>query len=250
MRTLQILMPLAGLGQRFQDAGYATPKPLIPVDRLPMFQKALKSFVNDKTGRECEIADIFSVIRQEHQDHFGLADLLRSADKRMSVIIIPDKTRGAAETCMFARDQVDSEGGLVILDCDLWFQSNDYVDFIAANLIQENPEYSGALAYFTANTPRYSFIKTVGDRVDEIAEKKMISDKAVIGAYFFSKAREFFDEAGLSLQGGLVDTNEYYISLVIARLLRKGRLFKCFKATGYHSFGTPEELNTYLGRKS
>ena len=43
MTTLQVLMPMGGLGQRFRDVGVFTPKPLIEVGGIPMFKRALRS---------------------------------------------------------------------------------------------------------------------------------------------------------------------------------------------------------------
>ena len=40
---MNVLIPMAGAGKRFFDAGYVFPKPLIEVDNKPMIQWVIES---------------------------------------------------------------------------------------------------------------------------------------------------------------------------------------------------------------
>src|SRR5258708_5956131 len=119
--VLQVLMPLSGLGSRFAKAGFELPKPLIPVDGKPMFLKALESIDDIDADKS-----VFFVIRQEHVDTQSLDSLIKQALPEANLIVIPQMTRGAAETALAAKDRLSPSEGLIVMDCDLWFKSKSY----------------------------------------------------------------------------------------------------------------------------
>ena len=43
MRPLHIIMPMAGEGSRFRKEGWTTPKPLIELNEMPLFVRAIQS---------------------------------------------------------------------------------------------------------------------------------------------------------------------------------------------------------------
>ena len=67
MRTLHIIMPMAGEGSRFLKEGWTVPKPLIQLHGIPLFKRAIGSL---------EVEDIemkYSfIVRQEHIDKYAI----------------------------------------------------------------------------------------------------------------------------------------------------------------------------------
>lgn len=237
MRKLQLLLPMGGLGKRFSDAGFSLPKPLIPVDGQPMFTKAASSFKDIPHS-------VTVVLRKEHEEQFGLATKVKAALPGVTVVIIEQLTRGAVETCIAAEKALSMTDGLVVLDCDLYFSSPQYIEAIKG-ILSGKLNYSGALTYHKNNKPHFSFLKLSGDEVTEIAEKRPISDNAIIGGYFFSKAADFFRVGKEMLKAPPNGAAEYYVSLVYAQLLKDGHKFTAKEAAVYNSFGTPDELRAY-----
>ena len=45
---MKIIIPMTGIGKRFIDAGYTTPKPLIEVDGKPIIEHVVSLFPNEK----------------------------------------------------------------------------------------------------------------------------------------------------------------------------------------------------------
>lgn len=88
-------MPMGGLGSRFATAGYTTPKPLIEVDGMPMFMRALQSF----QGFTGDISYIF-VIRKEHDQAYKLADSIRRELPEAKIAILDHDTDGAVESSL------------------------------------------------------------------------------------------------------------------------------------------------------
>jgi NDP-sugar pyrophosphorylase family protein len=238
---MQVVLPMAGRGERFRQAGVSVPKPLISIDGGPMFLRALESLshlleeFHDSIGvtlvvsREDRIREIFDTNFTPPQIECSLAWLE-----------IDGRTSGPAETLYRAAATFDPECALVSLDCDLYFQCPNLLRALSGWL-GANPEFScvdGFLGTFESNLSRYSYVQIKEDIVTEIAEKRVISNRAVFGCYAFQRCGDFVSsfENVRAIPG-----REYFVSHVIADLVKRGRRFQTFPAIRYRSFGTPEE---------
>ncbi len=249
MNRLQIVLPMAGLGLRFSKEGYSLPKPLIPVDGVPMFQQAINSFKLILEKNPDYIGKKIAIIRRQHQSEYQLETLLKNSDQSLVVKILPELTRGAAETSFLVKDLVSMDSPIIFIDCDLWFESENFFKFIISCIEGQETHIAGAVCTFTSDSVKYSYVSTDSNSfITDIAEKKPISRSAVIGAYFFRKASYFFDEAEEVLKNPLANPGEYYTSIIIKNLIAKNFKFKAFKNDSYFSFGTPEELALYQQR--
>lgn len=241
MKPLQILIPMGGLGQRFRDAGYTTPKPLIPVEGKPMFLHALDSFDVYEGPKEYAF-----VVRQDAEDEYGLAASIKELLPSANIAILDKNTRGAAETCLIARDYIDNDKPLVVMDCDFSFTSSDY--FRKVQEMSQAEMYDGVLLSFESDNDRYSYARVDEEGVViETAEKKVISNHALAGAYCFARGKLFVDAADNLLKQPLgPDMKEYYISYVYGQLLKEGKQITLAHIDRFNSFGTPAELEQYL----
>ncbi len=240
MKPLQILMPMGGLGQRFRDAGIDTPKPLIPVLGTPMFMRALSSF--DKY--EGDKHHIF-VVRKDTDEEYALSQQIKQILPDAKIKVIDYNTQGAVETCLAAEEYIDPDSPLVIMDCDIAFDSEEY--FAKIKKAVEHSDFDGLLLSFDSNDPRYSFAEmNASGFVLRTAEKIAISNNALMGAYFFTKA-ELFISAAHELMKRQIDESlkEYYVSLIYNILLDGGKRIGLSKGI-FYCFGTPEELDSFL----
>ncbi|MDD4351704.1 MAG: glycosyltransferase family 2 protein [Candidatus Gracilibacteria bacterium] len=241
MTTLQILMPMGGLGTRFQEAGFDTPKPLIKVDGKAMVLKALESFAN----LDCQKKFIF-VIRREHVEKYQLDQKLLEQVPSAEIVILTSDTQGAVETCLAAKDRIGKENPLVVMDCDLYFESKEYLALLQQTLKNQDPKLGGGLLYFDSDLPRYSYAEIRNGLVTRTAEKVVISNNALAGAYFFASGKIFLDAAETLMKHQISTTmKEYYLSLLYNIILEKGYSVKAAQIDSYYSFGTPEELKNY-----
>jgi capsule biosynthesis phosphatase len=69
LNKINIVIPMAGRGQRFVDAGYKEPKPLIKINGKYMFELAVESFNTLLNKKEVQL--IF-IILKEHSESFDL----------------------------------------------------------------------------------------------------------------------------------------------------------------------------------
>ena len=240
MATLQVLMPMGGLGTRFRAVGETTPKPLIEVDGVPMFQRALGSLAPWPGDRSLTV-----VVRADDDAAHGLARRVLAAERSATIVLLEQNTRGAVETCLQARDHLDPDQPLVIMDCDIAFRSPDW--FGALERATVEGDVDALLLSFRSTQPRYSFAEVGEDGlVRRTAEKRAISSDALMGVYAFTAARTFLDAAD-RLMTRQVDAAmpEYYVSLVFNELISSGRRVGLVRGD-FFSFGTPEELAAYL----
>lgn len=241
MRNLHIVMPMGGLGSRFTEAGFDTPKPLIPVDGMPMFLKSYTSLGDTSPQRSLTV-----IIRREHQTRFDLAKKISTYLPECHVVIIDTLTRGALETSLCAQDFMKDDEGILLLDCDLYFKSSAYNTLIDDCLSGTRGHCDGALVFFESQDSRYSYVETNNQDVIRTAEKQVISNHALIGSYFFGNKSLFLTAANATLQTKLTEQMaEFYTAPSFNYLIKMGLSIKAVACDEYHSFGTPEELERY-----
>lgn len=238
MASLQVLMPMGGLGSRFAKEGYTTPKPLIEVDGKPMFMRALDSFAGIHA-----VQHIF-VIRQEHDQAYDLKNKILEQLPDAKIALLDHDTGGAVETCLIAKDLIDPTLPITIADCDIYFESKTYFDKIAAG------QADAMLLTFPSDDPRYSYVElNAAGQAVRTAEKVVISNHAILGGYYFKSGELFVSLAEQFMSGGLPDgLKEYFMSHLFNLLLARQGIIEIADIDVMHIFGTPEELNAYLQR--
>lgn len=243
MRTLHIIMPMAGEGSRFARAGWTTPKPLIQLHGVPLFQRAIGSVSIEGVDMKYSL-----IVRQEHIDNQHIDELIKGFLPEARIFSVLKTTRGAVETCLVAEEAIDDEDAVVVMDCDLEFRSKRYNELVAEALSLSIDECDGgALVSFESDNPRYSYAEVDNDgRVVRTAEKDPISSHALCGAYFFGSGKDFKRIAHQLLVDGTHGKAEFYVSLLYNYLLAEGKTVRLATMEEYHSYGTPEELSAYV----
>ena len=242
MRSLHIIMPMAGEGTRFSKAGWTTPKPLIELRGVPLFRRAIDSVAIE--GVEMKYSFI---VRQEHIDKQHIDELIKEIQPDANVFSVLKTTRGAVETCLVAESAIDDEDAVVVMDCDLEFRSKRYNELVSNALsVSADEADGGALVSFESNNPRYSYALVDDEgRVLRTAEKDPISTHALCGAYFFGSGKDFKRIAHQLLEDGTHGKAEFYVSLLYNYLLDEGKVIRLATMEEYYSYGTPEELLFY-----
>lgn len=243
MRPLHIIMPMAGEGSRFLQEGWTTPKPLIQLKGKCLFERAVGSVADVNAPMKYSF-----IVRQEHIDHQSIDKLLKEVCPAVRIFSVLQTTRGAVETCLKAENSIAEEDAILIMDCDLEFRSNGLTQYILDTLLKKVDQVNGgALVSFDSQDPRYSYAQVDSEnRVLRTAEKEVISNHALCGAYFFSTARDFLYAAHQLLNEPVFTKPELYVSLLYNYLLKDHQDVRLFPMEEYYSYGTPEELKHYL----
>lgn len=223
---MKIILPMAGNGQRFIDAGYSNPKPLIDIDGKPMFVRVLE---NIKYG-----TDVHVIVRRDHVEENNIDTHIKEACPDATVHVLHEPTEGAACTVLEAINPYSNDGFLVA-NCDqlmVWNKS----DFFEA----DNTE--GTIFTFIPDhdKPIHSYVKVDNSGyITELAEKKMISNIATVGVYHFASEKRFFKAAHKMMDANDRTNGEFYLAPVYNYLDEKVKEYRVDKFLG---MGTPEEL--------
>tara|TARA_A100001035_G_scaffold280327_1_gene285540 strand:+ start:318 stop:1694 length:1377 start_codon:yes stop_codon:yes gene_type:complete len=234
-KNLNILIPMAGRGSRFADAGYTFPKPLIEVHGKPMIQVVVENLNID--------ANYIYLVLEEHYEKYNLKTLLNLITPNCKIVIVDKVTEGAASTTLLAKDAINNENPLIISNSDQfidWDTNETLYNFIGE-------ETDGGIVTFESTHPKWSYAK-VGDDgyVNEVAEKNPISDNATVGIYYWKKGSDYVKYAEEMIQKDIRVNNEFYVCPVYNQAIEDNKKIKIHKIDKMWGLGTPEDLNTYL----
>ena len=110
MKNINILIPMAGDGKRFLDAGYDIPKFLIDIFEKPMIENVVKSL---------NIAgNYIYIVQKKHYDLYDLETILNKITPGCTIIQVVEKTDGAARTTLFAEKLINNDNPLIIFNSD------------------------------------------------------------------------------------------------------------------------------------
>ena len=237
---INIVIPMAGAGSRFSQAGYQKPKPFIDVNGKPMIVRVLENLAFPQ-------ARYILVARKEHLD--ADVSLVKYIENNFNAVFIPiDKlTEGTACTILYAHKYINNEQPLLIANSD------QIVDMSIADFITDcqKRELDGSILTFidTQRDPKWSFVKLNSHQlVTQVQEKKAISDVASVGIYLYRYGHDFVNAAIEMLIERDRVNNEYYTCPTYNYAIKAGKKIGIFNIAfeRMHGIGTPEDLNSYL----
>lgn len=236
---MNIVMPMAGRGSRFADAGYTLPKPLIDVRGKPMYAWATDSLPLDLAHRL-----IFICLREHLIDLKLQQDILERYERYQPIIITLDEvTQGQACTVLKAREWINNKQPLLIFNADTYSPTT-----LANSLAKWGPGVAGALDVFEAAGDKWSFARWENDhRVVETAEKQRISPWASTGLYYFSRGTDFVKHADAMIAQNDRTSREFYIAPLYNRMIAEGADIRANIVSEVWVLGTPEDLQYFEG---
>jgi HAD superfamily hydrolase (TIGR01509 family) len=232
---MNVLIPMAGAGSRFQQAGYTFPKPLIDVEGKPMIQVVVDNLNIDAT--------YIYVVQKEHREKYNLDTLLNLITPNCKIVEVDGLTEGAACTTLLAKEFIDNDSPLVMANSDQFVEwdSNEFM----YKMIEQKVD--GGILTFKATHPKWSFAK-----VDEygyvtgVAEKNPISDIATVGVYYWAKGSDYVKYAEQMINKNIRTNNEFYTCPTFNEAIGDGKKIKTFNIDKMWGLGTPEDLKYYL----
>jgi capsule biosynthesis phosphatase len=239
MSKINLMIPMNGLGNRFRDEGYFSPKPLINILGKPMIFWLLD---NLNLSQVNQVIIPYTTIL----DSFDLQTQLRERYKNVNFKFHPlnYSTRGAAETVHIALDNLEPdslEHNVMIMDCDT-FYFNDIITSYQTNTNKNN------IFYFndTQDLPLYSYISLDNEgSVTLIREKHQISRNANCGVYCFASGRLLKDYCKKLLDSNEKQKGEFYISGVYSLMLADQINIDSTLVDNFHCVGTPMQLKIF-----
>jgi len=233
---LNVLIPMAGAGSRFASAGYTFPKPLIDVHGQPM----IKSVV-DNLNIEAQYTFI---VQRDHYERYSLQAMLNIIKPGCNIVQVDGLTQGAACTTLLARHLINNDQPLLIANSDQWVEwnSNECMYAFTADGID------GGILTFENSHPKWSYAKLDGEGfVTEIAEKRVISNHATVGIYYWRRGRDYVRYADQMIARDTRVNGEFYVAPVYNEAIADGAKLRVKDIGNMWGLGTPEDLNYFLG---
>jgi len=231
---MNIVIPLAGAGKRFRDAGYELPKPLINVLGKPMIQRVVENL----PLRE----NLIFLVNKQHREDYGIGDFLKAMRPGSEIISVDRMTEGAACTCLLAKHLIDNDAPLLIANSD------QLMEWDTAHFYQQSQkELDGLIFTYNSVAPNNSFVEIDGNGfVTRVAEKVVISNLASCGVYFFKKGRSFISAAEEMIAKNIRTNNEFYVCPSYSHLIERGLKVGIYPIRKHYHLGTPEDLAKYV----
>jgi hypothetical protein len=234
-KKMNVLIPMAGNGSRFAQAGYTFPKPLIEVHGKPMIQVVVENLAVD--------ANFIFVVQKSHRKKYNLDSMLSLICPGCKIVEVDGVTEGAACTVLLAKEFIDNDESLVIANSDQFIEWNSLEFFYKMN--EQNLD--AGIVSFRATHPKWSYAKVDENGfVTEVAEKNPISDIATVGVYYWKHGKDFVKCAESMILKDIRVNNEFYVCPVFNEALLAGLKVKTFDISNMWGIGTPEDLNYFL----
>lgn len=239
-----LLVPMAGLGQRFAVAGYQDPKPLVPVSGRPMVVQAALDMPRHAEQRFILRADLAGKDR--------VTAAIAEALPKATFQVLDGVTDGQARTCLLGLADADPEAPLTIIACDngALYDGSAFaqmVDHDSADVV-----VWGARGHPQARRKpqMFGWIDAATDgRIRAVSTKVPLADPAhdpiVIGAFSFRRAGDFLLACERMMARQATVNGEYYVDVAINDALALGLDCRLFEAEAYLCWGTPDDLRTF-----
>jgi dTDP-glucose pyrophosphorylase len=232
---LNVLIPMAGAGSRFEKAGYTFPKPLIDVKGEPMIK-----VVSDNLNIE---ANFIYIVQKSHRQKYNLDTLLNLISPNCKIVEVDGITEGAACTTLLAKELINNDQPLLMANSDQFIEwdSNEFL----YKMNETNAD--GGIVTFRSTHPKWSFAKIneLGF-VTEVAEKNPISDIATVGVYYWKKGSDYVKYAEQMIENNKRVNNEFYVCPVFNEAIKGGSHIRIFEIEKMWGLGTPEDLEVFL----
>jgi len=226
-----LVMPLGGTGERFKQAGYTEPKPLIMVGKHRLIELALRTY------QDLEVWRVFYV----RDTTLKAMTSWPTAHENEIIVPITAPTRGPIETLLQEPEHLDTDDSLLIADCDSWMEPEELQG--ALSIFKES-HAAGGVTVKNSTDPNASYA-AIGDGwwVTETRERDAFSPWSTTGPYWWAHGTDFLQAARWAQRQGL-----HTIAPCYNHLLQHGGRVKAVPVATFIHLGDPAALEAYSAR--
>lgn len=245
---MKIVIPMAGLGERFKKAGYTEPKPLVKVDGKPQIEHVVNMFPGEN--------DFVFICNNEHLRTSNMENMLKKLKPNSLIIGVDFKKLGPLWGTLEALRKVDflNDGEPVIVSyCDfsVWWSYEDFkktlletkCDVAAVAYKGFHPHLLGPQLYASMRVDDNNWMLECREKFS-FTENKMDSYQQS-GTFYFAKGsilKKCFQEV---VDRNLVVNGEYYVSVATQVAAENGFKVYVYPLEHFLQWGTPEDMQTY-----
>jgi len=230
-----VVIPCAGHAQRFANADFPMPKPLIRVRGSYMFERSVDSLKQDHV-------QLHFIVLEDHVTRFKIDEKINDVYEDAKVHAIGDVLPGCVETVLSIKDEIDNQNPLIIQNVDVAYAPElDWVE-------NYDPNLSALILTAESDSQKHSYVRVNEDgHAIEFAEKKVISSHAVVGTYYFMRGADFIEAARTMQEDEEKKHNgEWYVTPSLSYLKSPVRVVDVRK---FYPLGTPYDVYLFIEGK-
>jgi dTDP-glucose pyrophosphorylase len=240
---MHLIIPMAGAGKRFKEAGYETPKPFIRIGGKSMLEWALEP-----------IPGWWQIHPVALDEHRLLVQRFLPRLGTSRVMFLPGPTQGAACTVLTVALALPAEEPVAVMNADQWFRHD--LEALQEQALAER--WDGYILTFRGEGERWSYVREIehtdpafkneyrGRWVSEVAEKRPISDRATVGFYWWRRAHDLVDACCILIAQQRRVKGEFYLAPSYNELIeRYGARIKAVPVDDFRGLGTPEDVQAF-----
>lgn len=236
---MQILIPISHDELFFPKSEFYFPKPLIDVHGKPMIVRVIENFKANFENPKF----IFIVDKVEISD-FSLDDILKQICGASTIIIERlGKTSGAVCSSLLAIDYLNESEPLLISNCDTILREN--LQKICYDFIEQNADIG--VINFNSCHPRWAYIaRDEKNIINQAYEKKVVSNEAISGFYWYRNAEIFINAAKSALLNSSDSKLSFFLSATINEAILIGKSISSFSITNdkHHNMFSPKQIDS------
>ena len=235
---------MSGIGNRFIEAGYPDPKPLIKIDGKTIIEHVVNLFPSE--------TNISFICNAKHLAETQMRSILKDICPSSHIYEIPNHKKGPVFAVAQIFDQINDDEEVIVNYCDFskyW----DYTDFLAhtraRNADGAIPSYKNFHPHMLGTT-NYAFIRDTNQWMSEIREKQPFTDNrmeeyASDGTYYFKSGAIMKKYFQLLMDSNIDLNGEFYVSMVYNLLVKDGLKVSVYDVQHMLQWGTPQDVEEY-----
>ncbi len=211
---MNIIIPMAGIGKRLRPHTLTTPKPLLQLVGKPIVEHLVEEIMAQVNTKVDTIGFIIGDFGKEVE-----MELLAIAEKEgcKGAIFYQKEALGTAHAILCAKELL--QGPVVVAFADTLFRADFKLD----------PEIDGVLWVEKVADPSAFGVVELNKEghITSFFEKPKIfvSDKAMIGIYYFKRGEDLKSEMQFLIDNNIMNDGEYQLPDALRAMVKKGNKF-------------------------
>lgn len=236
---------MSGLGKRFKDASYSTPKPLITVMGKPIIAHMVAMFQGDH--------EFIFICNKQHLAETAMSEIILSIAPLARIIMIDTHDKGPVYATSFAIPYIEDHEDVLISYCD-YAMEFDLVDMIKkvneGNFVGAVPSYTGFHPHLL-HKKLYGGILTNGNGLMlDYKEKHSFTEDPSdchhsAGAYYFRRGEDLKKYHKQLTTSDIMINGEQYTSMLYYLCLKDGEKVYVPEVSRFMQWGTPEDFEEF-----
>jgi len=235
---INILIPLAGSNQFFNETEYPYPKPLSEINNTTMIEHVINNFNTIKEEKQ-----FIFILNSEDCKKYHLDNVLQLlTNDKCKIIKLDSQTKGAACSAMMAIEYINNDIPLIIANADQLFDDN------LEEIISKFNDVDGGVITFNSIHPRWSYARVdENNYIVETAEKRPLSKHAIAGLFYFKNGIDFINSAMNMIKKDANINGLYYMSPTFNEMVLQNKklIIQEISNDKYHTFYTPQKIQEY-----